>query len=182
MVSLVRPECLKWTYWDIEIWWPTCWNYVLSQLWPIVCLPCLSYRRGQSPQDQIVVTPSLSTIGMETRQLTEENADFASRGRYHHSSFITSSENMGHSPHKWLCPDLRSSDQRQLESYLRFYWSPVMICCLYGSISECEPSSLYIFNSSPHVNWSDCKIIFFIRVTSIITQNTVTPLVNCWGG
>ncbi|KAG5283423.1 hypothetical protein AALO_G00041920 [Alosa alosa] len=54
-------------------------------------------RRGQSPQDQIVVTPSLSTIGMETRQLTEENADFASRGRYHHSSFITSSDSIGRS-------------------------------------------------------------------------------------
>ncbi|XP_031415714.1 solute carrier family 12 member 8 isoform X2 [Clupea harengus] len=50
------------------------------------------WRRGQRPQDQIVVTPSLSAIGMETRQLTEENADFASRGRYHHSSFITSSD------------------------------------------------------------------------------------------
>lgn len=72
----------------------------LSQLWLTVSVPDLSFRGGQSPQDQIVVTPSLSTIGMETRQLTEENADFASRGRYHHSSFITSSENIGHSPNK----------------------------------------------------------------------------------
>ncbi|KAI7808452.1 solute carrier family 12 member 8 [Triplophysa rosa] len=40
-------------------------------------------------QDQIVVTPSLSSVGMETKQLTEENADFALRDRYHHSSFIT---------------------------------------------------------------------------------------------
>ncbi len=37
-------------------------------------------------QDQIVVTPSLSAVGMETRQLTEENTDFAFRDRYHHSS------------------------------------------------------------------------------------------------
>uniref|UniRef100_A0A674CR70 Solute carrier family 12 member 8 n=1 Tax=Salmo trutta TaxID=8032 RepID=A0A674CR70_SALTR len=44
--------------------------------------------RGELPRDQIVVTPSLSGVGMETRQLTEENLDFASRDRYHQSSFI----------------------------------------------------------------------------------------------
>uniref|UniRef100_A0A6Q2Y855 Solute carrier family 12 member 8 n=1 Tax=Esox lucius TaxID=8010 RepID=A0A6Q2Y855_ESOLU len=37
--------------------------------------------------DQIVVTPSLPGVGMETRQLTEENLDFASRDRYHHGQF-----------------------------------------------------------------------------------------------
>ncbi|KAI4805702.1 hypothetical protein KUCAC02_010301 [Chaenocephalus aceratus] len=41
-----------------------------------------------SPQDEIVVTPSLSGVGLKTKQLTEENADFASRHRYHQSSFI----------------------------------------------------------------------------------------------
>uniref|UniRef100_A0A672MKN8 Solute carrier family 12 member 8 n=1 Tax=Sinocyclocheilus grahami TaxID=75366 RepID=A0A672MKN8_SINGR len=47
-------------------------------------------------QDQIVVTPSLSAVGMETRQLTEENADFAFRDRYHHSSFITTTDKIVH--------------------------------------------------------------------------------------
>lgn len=47
-------------------------------------------------QDQIVVTPSLSAVGMETKQLTEENADFALRDRYHHSSFITTTDTMVH--------------------------------------------------------------------------------------
>uniref|UniRef100_A0A669BF24 Solute carrier family 12 member 8 n=1 Tax=Oreochromis niloticus TaxID=8128 RepID=A0A669BF24_ORENI len=46
-------------------------------------------RRKGSPRDEIVVTPSLSgTLGLKTKQLTEENADFASRHRYHQSSFI----------------------------------------------------------------------------------------------
>ncbi|XP_068428643.1 solute carrier family 12 member 8 [Clinocottus analis] len=45
-------------------------------------------RRNESPQDEIVVTPSLSGVGLKTKQLTEENADFASRHRYHQSSFI----------------------------------------------------------------------------------------------
>uniref|UniRef100_A0A8C3B2C2 Solute carrier family 12 member 8 n=1 Tax=Cyclopterus lumpus TaxID=8103 RepID=A0A8C3B2C2_CYCLU len=45
-------------------------------------------RRNGSPQDEIVVTPSLSGVGLKTKQLTEENADFASRHRYHQSSFI----------------------------------------------------------------------------------------------
>ncbi|XP_037096326.1 solute carrier family 12 member 8 [Syngnathus acus] len=45
-------------------------------------------RRTASPRDEIVVTPSLSGVGIRTKQLTEENADFASRSRYHQSSFI----------------------------------------------------------------------------------------------
>ncbi|XP_029936147.1 solute carrier family 12 member 8 [Myripristis murdjan] len=45
-------------------------------------------RRGASPRDQIVLTPSLSAVGMETKQLTEENADFASRHRCHQSYYI----------------------------------------------------------------------------------------------
>ncbi|KAM4626821.1 solute carrier family 12 member 8 isoform 1-T2 [Discoglossus pictus] len=46
-------------------------------------------RRKPSPAEQFVVTPSFASVGMETTQLTEENADFASRGRFHHSSVIT---------------------------------------------------------------------------------------------
>ncbi|KAK1165816.1 solute carrier family 12 member 8 [Acipenser oxyrinchus oxyrinchus] len=55
-------------------------------------------RRGPTPQEQIVVTPSFATVGMETTQLTEENADFASRDRYHHSSII-STEELNHPLH-----------------------------------------------------------------------------------
>ncbi|XP_039351819.1 solute carrier family 12 member 8 isoform X3 [Mauremys reevesii] len=51
-----------------------------------------SCRRRPSPEEQIVVTPSFATVGMETTQLTEENADFASRDRYHHSSVIRREE------------------------------------------------------------------------------------------
>ncbi|XP_069389634.1 solute carrier family 12 member 8 isoform X2 [Paralichthys olivaceus] len=49
--------------------------------------------RGKgSPRDEVIVTPSLSGVGLKTRQLTEENADFASRHRYHQSSFIVSNK------------------------------------------------------------------------------------------
>ncbi|NXV16478.1 S12A8 protein, partial [Cepphus grylle] len=51
-----------------------------------------SCRLRPSPKEQIVVTPSFATVGMETRQLTEENADFASRDRYHQSSLISREE------------------------------------------------------------------------------------------
>ncbi|XP_065606630.1 solute carrier family 12 member 8 [Cyrtonyx montezumae] len=51
-----------------------------------------SCRRRPSPKEQIVVTPAFATVGMETRQLTEENADFASRDRYHQSSLISREE------------------------------------------------------------------------------------------
>ncbi|KAM9344372.1 solute carrier family 12 member 8 [Pholidichthys leucotaenia] len=46
------------------------------------------YRRKRCPLDEIIVTPSLSGLGLQTKQLTEENADFASRHRYHQSSLI----------------------------------------------------------------------------------------------
>ncbi|XP_068590314.1 solute carrier family 12 member 8-like [Cebidichthys violaceus] len=45
-------------------------------------------RRNGYPRDEIVVTPSLFGVGLKTKQLTEENADFASRHRHHQSSFI----------------------------------------------------------------------------------------------
>uniref|UniRef100_A0A663N8I6 Solute carrier family 12 member 8 n=1 Tax=Athene cunicularia TaxID=194338 RepID=A0A663N8I6_ATHCN len=48
--------------------------------------------RRPSPKERIVVTPSFATVGMETTQLTEENADFASRDRYHQSSIISREE------------------------------------------------------------------------------------------
>ncbi|NXU62383.1 S12A8 protein, partial [Horornis vulcanius] len=51
-----------------------------------------SCRRRPTPKEQIVVTPSFARVGMETRQLTEENADFASRDRYHQSSLICREE------------------------------------------------------------------------------------------
>ncbi|KFQ07038.1 Solute carrier family 12 member 8, partial [Leptosomus discolor] len=51
-----------------------------------------SCRRRPPPKEQIVVTPSFATVGMETTQLTEENADFASRDRYHQSSLISREE------------------------------------------------------------------------------------------
>ncbi|NXH42077.1 S12A8 protein, partial [Dicaeum eximium] len=51
-----------------------------------------SCRRRPTPKEQIVVTPSFATVGMETRQLTEENQDFASRDRYHQSSLISREE------------------------------------------------------------------------------------------
>ncbi|XP_028249469.1 solute carrier family 12 member 8 [Parambassis ranga] len=46
-------------------------------------------RRKAPPRDEFVVTPSLSGLGLKTKQLTEENTDFASRHRHHQSSIIT---------------------------------------------------------------------------------------------
>ncbi|XP_062862295.1 solute carrier family 12 member 8 [Trichomycterus rosablanca] len=59
-----------------------------------------SLYRKRVLQDQIVVTPSLSSVGMETKQLTEENADFALRDRYHHSSIITTTEELVNPQHR----------------------------------------------------------------------------------
>ncbi|XP_073503637.1 solute carrier family 12 member 8 [Phyllobates terribilis] len=51
-------------------------------------LATTTFRKKPSPE-QFVVTPTFAHVGMETTQLTEENADFASRGRFHHSSVIS---------------------------------------------------------------------------------------------
>ncbi|XP_004465875.1 solute carrier family 12 member 8 [Dasypus novemcinctus] len=48
--------------------------------------PCRSLR---SPQEQIILAPSLARVDMEMTQLTQENADFATRDRYHHSSLVS---------------------------------------------------------------------------------------------
>ncbi|XP_075895847.1 solute carrier family 12 member 8 [Nelusetta ayraudi] len=49
-------------------------------------------RRNKTPRDEMVITPSLCAVGLKTKQLTEENSDFASRHRHHQSSFITADE------------------------------------------------------------------------------------------
>lgn len=46
--------------------------------------------------DQIVVAPVLPGMEVKEAQLTEDNADYASRKRYHHSKTI---ESVPHSNH-----------------------------------------------------------------------------------
>ncbi|XP_053420379.1 solute carrier family 12 member 8 isoform X4 [Nycticebus coucang] len=48
-----------------------------------------SCRSLRSSQEQIILAPSLARLDMEMTQLTQENADFATRDRYHHSSFVS---------------------------------------------------------------------------------------------
>ncbi|XP_035874109.1 solute carrier family 12 member 8 isoform X2 [Phyllostomus discolor] len=48
-----------------------------------------SCRNLRSPQEQIILAPSLARVDMEMTQLTQENADFATRDRYHHSSLVS---------------------------------------------------------------------------------------------
>uniref|UniRef100_A0A8C0Z6A8 Solute carrier family 12 member 8 n=1 Tax=Canis lupus familiaris TaxID=9615 RepID=A0A8C0Z6A8_CANLF len=45
-----------------------------------------SCRSLRSPQEQIILAPSLARVDTKMTQLTQENADFATRDRYHHSS------------------------------------------------------------------------------------------------
>ncbi|XP_037671397.1 solute carrier family 12 member 8 [Choloepus didactylus] len=48
-----------------------------------------SCRSLRSHQEQIILAPSLAKVDMEMTQLTQENTDFATRDRYHHSSFVS---------------------------------------------------------------------------------------------
>ncbi|XP_021115284.1 solute carrier family 12 member 8 isoform X2 [Heterocephalus glaber] len=48
-----------------------------------------SCRSLRHPQEQIIVAPSLARVDMAVTQLTQENADFATRDRYHCSSLMS---------------------------------------------------------------------------------------------
>ncbi|XP_054980475.1 solute carrier family 12 member 8 [Sorex araneus] len=48
-----------------------------------------SCRSLRPSPEQIVLAPSLARVDMEMLQLTQENADFAGRDRYHHSSPVS---------------------------------------------------------------------------------------------
>lgn len=45
-------------------------------------------RRGEPPPEQIVVTPNTPAMNTMAAQLTEDNEDFAERGRYHQSEVV----------------------------------------------------------------------------------------------
>ncbi|XP_032124194.1 solute carrier family 12 member 8 isoform X3 [Sapajus apella] len=55
-----------------------------------------SCRSLQSPREQIILAPSLAKVDMEMTQLTQENADFATRDRYHHSFLMSREQLMPH--------------------------------------------------------------------------------------
>lgn len=48
----------------------------------------LNYRRGPQPQEQIVVNPKTPAVHTKSAQLTEDNDDYAERGRYHQSEVV----------------------------------------------------------------------------------------------
>ena len=45
-------------------------------------------RKGQLPAEQMVVTPNTPAMSTMAAQLTEDNEDFAERGRYHQSEVV----------------------------------------------------------------------------------------------
>ncbi len=45
-------------------------------------------RRGPVPPEQIIVAPNTPAMSTMASQLTEDNEDFAERGRYHQSEIV----------------------------------------------------------------------------------------------
>ncbi|KAM4887455.1 solute carrier family 12 member 8 [Thomomys bottae] len=62
-------------------------NFSFFQWMKSLLIP--SCRSVQFPREQIIVAPSPARVDMAMTQLTQENADFASRDRYHHSSLVS---------------------------------------------------------------------------------------------
>uniref|UniRef100_A0A663N6H1 Solute carrier family 12 member 8 n=1 Tax=Athene cunicularia TaxID=194338 RepID=A0A663N6H1_ATHCN len=101
IVSLIIMFVIQWIYTLVSLGAAVILYFYIGQVSPGLPLGeyflflhlCFSVcRRRPSPKERIVVTPSFATVGMETTQLTEENADFASRDRYHQSSIISREE------------------------------------------------------------------------------------------
>lgn len=55
-----------------------------SQYYDVILLS----RRGPPPPEQIVITPNAPAMETMAAQLTEDNEDFADRGRYHQSEIV----------------------------------------------------------------------------------------------
>uniref|UniRef100_A0A6I8PFB9 Amino acid permease/ SLC12A domain-containing protein n=1 Tax=Ornithorhynchus anatinus TaxID=9258 RepID=A0A6I8PFB9_ORNAN len=55
-----------------------------------VCVPAFSGAQG--PEEEMVLTPALPSVDVETAQLTQDNTDFAARDRYHASSLVSGGE------------------------------------------------------------------------------------------
>jgi len=51
-------------------------------------LTCFDCSRGPALPEQAVVTSRAPVMHTETSQLTEDNEDFAGRGRYHQSEVV----------------------------------------------------------------------------------------------
>ncbi|XP_008575864.1 PREDICTED: solute carrier family 12 member 8 [Galeopterus variegatus] len=62
-------------------------NFSLFQWMKSLLIP--SCRSMRSHREQIVLAPSLARVDMAMTQLTQENTDFATRDRYHHSSRVS---------------------------------------------------------------------------------------------
>ena len=45
-------------------------------------------RRGPTPPEHMIVTPNTPAMSTMAAQLTEDNEDFAERGRYHQSEIV----------------------------------------------------------------------------------------------
>lgn len=54
----------------------------------LICFSMIDFRRGPLLPEQVVVTPRTPSVRTSQAQLTEDNEDFASRGRYHQSEIV----------------------------------------------------------------------------------------------
>uniref|UniRef100_A0A4W3HPW4 Solute carrier family 12 member 8 n=1 Tax=Callorhinchus milii TaxID=7868 RepID=A0A4W3HPW4_CALMI len=86
IISIVIMFVIHWIYALMNIAMALFTYFYIGQMSP--GLPLGEYW-VQPYEKQIVMPPPFTTVGMATTQLTEENADFASRDRYHCSSVIS---------------------------------------------------------------------------------------------
>ena len=63
---------------------------VTEHIDPVFCSPLTAFlsSSGKSSQEEIIVAPTTPAVTTLAAQLTEDNEDFANRGRYHQSEVV----------------------------------------------------------------------------------------------
>lgn len=62
-------------------------HFNFSPLLMTICLFFL-HRGGKNVQEEIIVAPATPAMNLMAAQLTDDNEDFANRGRYHQSEIV----------------------------------------------------------------------------------------------
>jgi len=63
---------------------------MLTERTAVICSPLTAFfsSSGKSSQEEIIVAPTTPAVTTLAAQLTEDNEDFANRGRYHQSEVV----------------------------------------------------------------------------------------------
>lgn len=166
-----------------------CCNNILYSLLFCTFPPMLPCRRKPSDYEQIVVAPAHPGVQTMESQLNEENVDYASRHRYHHSTTLqTSSRFQQHSDDsEWTAKGSTISatmpatkqlpESKFTSTYTHTYRRPSQ-----GQITTC--TSARLVTNQAHFNCCSVNLLQWSLVTlpalPIAKGHNYSPQVKLW--